>query len=120
MLRDKQEEREPLKGLEVNKMKKEIVKGYVRSKEQLTNSREGGPRCRMVLFLDWPEGRAKDSKPFDAVREITATTATNSSAGYCLSCSMSYLENRLLELEIHETKAGNYIITRIISGYYGD
>ena len=87
-------------------MKKEIVKGFVKDKAQLKNSVVGGPR--VCVHFETVEGR-----------HIVAKTASNSSAGYCLSCSMGYLENRLLELEIHETKTGSIIITRILSGYYG-
>ena len=87
-------------------MKKEIIKGFVKSKEQLKNSVVGGPCVR--IHFETVEGR-----------EIVGKTASNSSAGYCLSCSMAYLEDRLLELEIHETAKGSIIITRILSGYYG-
>ena len=87
-------------------MKKFELSGIVTSKEQLRNSREGGPRERLSIKLQ------------HTGEEITATTATNSSAGYCLSCSMAYLENKKMTFEAHITKSGLIIIDRIISGYY--
>ena len=87
-------------------IKKFEILGIITDKEQLRNSKEGGPRERVHIKLS------------HTGEEITATTATNSSAGYCLSCSMSYLENKELSLECHFTKSGLIIIDRIISGYY--
>lgn len=96
-------------------MKKIIFEGIVKSKEQLKNSREGGPRERLNLNVVMYSGR-DGFKNMDTI----ATTATNSGAGYCLSCSMSYLENKKMIFEGHYTKNGSLIIDRIISGYYGE
>ena len=85
-------------------MKKEILKGIITKKEQLKNSSVGGPRVRVWI------------KSGD--RELVATTATNSGAGYLLTCSMAYLENKDLTFEAHTTRTGALIINRIISGYY--
>jgi len=81
------------------------IVGIVTDKTQLKNSKEGGPRER--VWIKQHSGQ-----------EITATTATNSGAGYCLSCSMAYLENKEMTFEAHFTKSGAIIIDRIISGYY--
>ena len=90
-------------------MTKKNLVGTIQSKQQLTNSREGGPRVRCIIRM------SKDSHAF-----IPAVTATNSSAGYCLTCSMEYLKDREMTFEYHETRTGTVIIDRIISGYYGD
>lgn len=94
-------------------MKKITFAGVVQSKEQLKNSTVGGPRER--LNLTEVTFSAHDGVQFT---DIIATTASNSSAGYCLSCSMSYLEKRRMIFEGHYTKNGSLIIDRIISGYY--
>ena len=88
-------------------MTKKILSGTIQSKQQLTNSKEGGPRVRCIIRM------SKDSHSF-----IPAVTAPNSSAGYCLTCSMEYLKDREMIFEYHETKTGTIIIDSIISGYY--
>ena len=64
-------------------MKRIRFAGVVMNKEQLTNSKEGGPRVRVTLT-------EVCFSAHDGVRftNIVATTATNSSAGYCLTCLM--------------------------------
>jgi len=94
-------------------MKKITIRGKIKEKEQLRNSTVGGPREKILLTE--VEFSAHDGVKFD---NIQAVTATNSSAGYCLSCSMSYLENREMIFEAHYTKKGSLIIDRILSGYY--
>lgn len=94
-------------------MKKIIFSGVIKEKEQLKNSVMGGPRER--LNLTEVTFSANDGVQFT---DIIATTASNSSAGYCLSCSMAYLENKRMIFEAHYTKNGSLIIDRIISGYY--
>ena len=93
-------------------MKKMILKGFITSKEQLRNSREGGPRVKLNILSEWEEG----GEGAVIIREVT--TATNSSAGYLLTCSMEYLKNREMEFEIHETRTGRLILDVIRSGYY--
>lgn len=94
-------------------MKKFNFAGVIKEKEQLKNSIYGGPREKVtlteVIFS------ANDGVQFD---DIIAITASNSNAGYALSCSMDYLENRRMIFQAHYTKKGNLIIDRIISGYY--
>ena len=94
-------------------MKKNIFSGVVKEKKQLKNSVSGGPR--EMLNLTEVTFSANDGVQFT---DIIATTASNSSAGYCLSCSMDYLENKKMIFEAHYTKKGSLIIDRIISGYY--
>lgn len=94
-------------------MKKITFAGVVKEKEQLKNSTVGGPRERVTLTE--VVFSAHDGVKFT---DIVATTATNSGAGYCLSCSMSYLENKRMIFEGHYTKNGSLIIDRILSGYY--
>lgn len=94
-------------------MKKIRFSGIIKEKEQLKNSAEGGPRVRVNLTE--VTFSAHDGVKF---ADIMATTATNSSAGYCLTCSMEYLENKILYFDAHYTKKGSLIIDRIISGYY--
>ena len=69
-------------------MKKVIIEGVVIDKTQLKNSIYGGPKEEILL---------KDSKG----ELIYMKTASDSSAGYCLSCSVSELENKKLTLECH-------------------
>lgn len=94
-------------------MKKIIIKGEVITKEQLKNSKEGGPRVRFVFRDRFIDG------DYEELRERTITTATNSSAGYCLTCSMEFLKNKELALEVHYSGAGRWICDRILSGYFG-
>lgn len=94
-------------------MKKIIIKGEVIAKEQLRNSKEGGPRVRFVFRSRLVDG------DYEELTERTITTATNSGAGYCLTCSMEFLKGKELEIEAHYTRAGSCVCDRILSGYYG-
>ena len=86
-------------------MKKFIIKGVVIDKTQLKNSVYGGPREEILL---------KNSKG----EVVYMKTASDSSAGYLLSCSVHELENKELTLECHETRTGALIIDRILKGYF--
>lgn len=88
-------------------MKKFQLKGVIIERERLNNSREGGPREEVAICL-YEEGE----------KVIYAKTATNSSAGYMLSCSMGYLNDRKMVFECHETRGGAIIIDRVLDGYY--
>lgn len=88
-------------------MKKYELKGIIIERERLNNSKEGGPREEVAICL-YEEGE----------RVVYAKTATNSSAGYMLSCSMAQLNDRKIIFECHDTKGGSIIIDRILNGYY--
>lgn len=88
-------------------MKKYELKGIIIERERLNNSKEGGPREEVAICL-YEKGE----------EVIYATTATNSTAGYMLSCSMGHLNDRKMTFECHDTKGGSVIIDRILDGYY--
>lgn len=88
-------------------MKKYELKGIIIERERLNNSAEGGPREEVAICLT-EEGE----------RVIYAKTATNSTAGYMLSCSMGHLNDRKMVFECHTTRGGSIIIDRVLNGYY--
>ena len=87
--------------------KKGTIKAEVLDTFRLNNSKEGGPRMDLLL------------KETESGRELRATTARNSSAGYCFTSSLEYLRScGEFVLSYHITRAGNIIIDRIESGYF--
>ena len=73
-----------------------------------------------IISADSSEKRYNEAVALyeEGKKVVYAKTATNSSAGDMLSCSMAYLNDRKMIFECHDTREGSIIIDRVLDGYY--